>query len=115
MPKMTACGTVLLTRIAVNSFLKDGMSSVKTALPEANSRDHMCAIGRWTKSNAKKAKQNFETYSVFHRFRKAKFAYGGSILSSSQFLLLPQLSQKMELASKVVKVDSKIIVWLPEI
>ncbi len=40
---------------------------------------------------------------------------GGSILSSSQFLLLPQLPQKMELASKVVKVDSKIIVSVPEI
>ncbi len=56
-----------------------------------------------------------DLYSVFHQFRKAKFAYGGSILSSSQFLLLPQLPQKMELASKVVKVDSKIIVSLPEI
>ncbi len=28
-------------------------------------------------------------FNVFHRFRQAKFAYGGSILSSSQFLLLP--------------------------
>jgi hypothetical protein len=28
-------------------------------------------------------------YSVFHRFRKAKFGNGGSILSSNQFLLLP--------------------------
>jgi hypothetical protein len=54
-------------------------------------------------------------YSVFYQFRQAKFAYGGSILSSSQFLLMPQLPQKMELASKVVKVDSKIIVSLPEI
>jgi hypothetical protein len=52
---------------------------------------------------------------VFHRFRQAKFAYGGSILSSSQFLLLPQLPQKMELASKVVKIGSKIIVSPPEI
>jgi hypothetical protein len=26
---------------------------------------------------------------VFHRFRQAKFAYGGLILSFSQFLLLP--------------------------
>jgi hypothetical protein len=43
---------------------------------------------------------------------QSKFAYGGSILSSSQFLQLPQ---KMELASKVVKVDSKIIVSLPKI
>ncbi len=54
-------------------------------------------------------------YSVFHQFWQAKFAYGGSILSSSQFLLLHQLPQKMELASKVVKVGSKIIVSLFEI
>jgi hypothetical protein len=46
----------------------------------------------------------FDKYSV-HRFRQAKFAYGGSILSYCQFLLLPQLPQKMELTSKVVKVD----------
>jgi hypothetical protein len=37
---------------------------------------------------------------------QAKFDNGGSILSSSQFLLLPQLPQKMKLASKVVKIDS---------
>jgi hypothetical protein len=37
------------------------------------------------------------------------------ILSSSQFLLLPQLPQKVEFTSKVVKVDSKIIVSLHEI
>ncbi len=54
-------------------------------------------------------------YSVFHRFRQAKFDYGGSILSSSQVLQLPQLPQKVELTSKVVKVDSKIIISLPEI
>jgi hypothetical protein len=54
-------------------------------------------------------------HSVFHQFRQAKFDYGGSILSSSQFLLLLQLPQKVELTSKVVKVDSKIIVSLPEI
>jgi hypothetical protein len=54
-------------------------------------------------------------YSEFHRFRQAKFDYGGLILSLSQFLLLPQLSQKVELTSKVVKVDSKIIISIPEI
>ncbi len=42
-------------------------------------------------------------YSVFHQFRHAKFANGGSILSSSQFLIRPQLPQKMKLTSKVVK------------
>ncbi len=29
-------------------------------------------------------------YGVFHRFRKAELIYGDSILSSSQFFLLPQ-------------------------
>jgi hypothetical protein len=46
-------------------------------------------------------------YSVFHQFRQAKFDHGGSILNTSQFLLVPQLPQKMKLASKVVKIDSK--------
>jgi hypothetical protein len=55
------------------------------------------------------------SYSVHHQFRQAKFAYGGSVLSSSQILLLPELPQKMELTSKVVKVDSKIIISLSEI
>jgi hypothetical protein len=49
-------------------------------------------------------------YSVFQGFSKAKSANGGSILSASQFLILPQLPQKIKLASKVVKVDSKIII-----
>jgi hypothetical protein len=49
-------------------------------------------------------------YSVFQWFSKAKSANGGSILRSSQFLMLPQLPQKIKLASKVVKVDSKIII-----
>jgi hypothetical protein len=47
------------------------------------------------------------TYSVFQGFSYAKFAYGGLILSSSQFLILPQLAQKMTLKSKVVKIDPK--------
>jgi hypothetical protein len=54
-------------------------------------------------------------YSVFQGFSKAKSANGGSILSSSQFLSLPQLPQKIKLASKVVKVNSKIIISLPKI
>jgi hypothetical protein len=45
------------------------------------------------------------SYSVFQGFRQAKSANDGSILSSSQFLILPQLPQKMKLASKVVKVN----------
>ncbi len=39
-------------------------------------------------------------YSVFHRFRQATFVIYGSILSSSQFLLLPQLPQKNEVSFK---------------
>ncbi len=54
-------------------------------------------------------------YSVFQGFSKAKSANGGSILSSSQFLILPQLPQKIKLGSKVVKIDSKIIISLPKI
>ncbi len=56
-----------------------------------------------------------DVYSVFQGFSKAKFANGGSILSSSQFLILSQLAQKMKLTSKVVKFDSKIIISLPKI
>jgi hypothetical protein len=52
---------------------------------------------------------------VFQGFRQAKSANGGSILSSSQFLILPQLPQKKKLDLKVVKVDSKIVISLPKI
>ncbi len=55
------------------------------------------------------------SYSMFQGFSKAKSANGGAILCSSQFLILPQLPQKIKLASKVVKVDSKIIISLPKI
>ncbi len=58
---------------------------------------------------------NLRDYSVFQGFSKAKSANGGSILSSSQFMLLPQLPQKIKLMSKVVKSDSKIIISLPKI
>ena len=51
-------------------------------------------------------------YRAFHRSGQAKFAYGGPILGSSQFLLLPHLPQEMTLASNVVKIDSEIIILL---
>jgi hypothetical protein len=38
-----------------------------------------------------------------------KFDNGGLILSSSQFSLLTQLPQKIKLASKVAKIDSKYL------
>jgi hypothetical protein len=47
--------------------------------------------------------KGIQYYSVFQGFSKAKSANGGSILSSRQFLILPQLPQKIKLASKVVK------------
>jgi hypothetical protein len=50
-------------------------------------------------------------YSVFQGFSKAKSDNGGSILSSSQFLILPQLPQKIKLASKVVKVDNHLATY----
>jgi len=51
-----------------------------------------------------------KNYRAFHRFGRAKFANGGQVLGSSQFSLQPQLPYKMMLASKVVKIDSKIII-----
>ncbi len=48
--------------------------------------------------------------SVFHRFRQAKFAYGGLLLSPSQYLLLPKQPLKTMLTIKVVKIDLKIII-----
>ena len=51
-------------------------------------------------------------YRAFHRFGQAKIHNDGSILGSSQFLLLPKLPHKMTLASKVVKIDSKIVILL---
>jgi hypothetical protein len=48
-------------------------------------------------------------YRAFHRFGQAKFAFGGSILGSSQFTPLPQLPLKTMLGLKVVKIEPKII------
>ncbi len=48
-------------------------------------------------------------YSEFHQFGQAKFASGGSILSSRKCLR----SLRMMLAIKVVRINSKIIISLP--
>ncbi len=53
--------------------------------------------------------------TVFRQFGQPKFTDGGSILSSSQFLLLPRLTLKTKLNLKMVKFDLKIIVLLPQI
>jgi hypothetical protein len=49
---------------------------------------------------------------TFYRFEQAKFAYGGSIISSSQFTILSKLPLKTVLDLKVVKIDSKIVILL---
>ncbi len=66
--------------------------------------------GEWSKR--RRNKSTLRNYNVFHQFRQANFTNGGSILSSSQFLLLPQQPQKMMLALKLVKIYSKIIISL---
>jgi len=58
------------------------------------------------------SKISTRSYSVFHGFGRAKFAFGGSILGSSKFTHLPQLPLKTMLDLKVVKIDSKIIILL---
>jgi len=45
--------------------------------------------------------------SAFHRFGQAEFPDGGSVLSSRQFSILPQLPLNTMLSLKVVKIDSK--------
>ncbi len=52
------------------------------------------------------------TYILFLRFVQPKYPDGGSILSSSQFTLLPELASKILLDLKEVKIDSKIIIFL---
>ncbi len=55
---------------------------------------------------------NNVTYRAFHGFGQAKFASGDSILGSSQLKQLLQLTLKMTLDLKVVKINSKIIISL---
>ena len=43
---------------------------------------------------------------------KLKFVMVVRFFGSSEFLILPKLPQKTTLASKVVKIDSKIIILL---
>ncbi len=52
--------------------------------------------------------QSHRAFYVFVQRLQAKFAYGVSILSSSQFILQPQLTLKMTRDLKVVKIESKI-------
>jgi hypothetical protein len=64
-----------------------------------------------TAENHSKLNQFF-IYIAFHQFGQAKFAYCGSILSSSQFLPLLQLTQNLKLDTIIVKYNSKIVIEL---
>jgi len=57
-----------------------------------------------------KLKSRDRFYRAYHGFGHAKFPDDGSVLSSSQFSILPpsQLPPKILLDSKVVKIDTKI-------
>ncbi len=59
--------------------------------------------------NVSKKLDRFTNRATFHGFGKAKLAYGGSILGSSQFTLLPQLPLITMLDFNMVKIDSKIM------
>jgi hypothetical protein len=61
-----------------------------------------------TKKKREELKKLF--YSVFRQFRQAKFANGGLISSSSQFMLLPKQPLTPTLTLEVV---CKIIILLP--
>jgi len=56
--------------------------------------------------------QETTVYRAFHGIGRAKFAYGGLILGSRQFTLLPQLPLKTMLNLKGVKIKSKTIILL---
>jgi len=49
---------------------------------------------------------------AFHGFGQAKFPDDGSVLSSSQFSVLPLMPPKILIDPKVVKINSKIIISL---
>jgi len=51
-------------------------------------------------------------FTNFGKLNLVEFTLGGLVLGSSQFLLLPQMSQKMTLASKEAKSHLKKIVLL---
>ena len=54
----------------------------------------------------------YRLYSEFHGFGQAKLGCGSNFVGSSWFPLLPQLTQKTMLASKVVKMDSETVISL---
>jgi len=79
-----------------SSFLYDLLQNNKaehqnTIFPSAKSRYIEVKVGHY--------------YRAFHGFGQAKFPDGGLALGWSQFSILPQLHQKMILASKGVKIN----------
>jgi hypothetical protein len=59
-----------------------------------------------------KIKFQDKLHNELHRFGQAKLGYGGLVFGLSQLTQLPHLAQKMTLASKAVKSNSKILILL---
>jgi len=69
-----------------------------------------CFVGRQLPNVENHRSRGF--YRAFHGFGQAKLPEGVSVLGSSQFSILPQLPPNILLDSKMVKIDSKIIISL---
>jgi len=52
-----------------------------------------------------------ECITDLYQLNLANFAYGGLVLDLSHFFILPQMPQKIMLTLKVVKRDSKVIIY----
>jgi len=82
---------------------------------------HICLnlfwFKRWDSPHKKIQLYSFLNFcnqnTQIHRLGQAKFAYGGLVLGSSQFTILPQLPLKTMLSLKMVKIYLKIIITLP--
>jgi len=77
----------------------------------SRTENQVVALTNKTEENLMR-KENLFTSECFTDFGKLNKADGGSILGSSQFTQLSQLSLKIMFDLKVVKMDSKIIILL---
>ncbi len=68
-----------------------------------------CDTSAQTTPKEWRLQQPSSRYRMFHRYRQAKYAIGGSMLSSSRFLLMPQLTQKTKLDIKRSNLTEKIV------
>ena len=109
--------------VEINTFLKNFTLSV--FLLSSSSRSSHSRCGRscillWVENvgsvihikRLNKSAFVFAIQTAFRGFGQAKILHRGSVLDSSQFLILPQLPQKIMQASKVIKINSKIVILL---